>query len=73
MRRTLSFTDLISQQYTVEVMNILPGGEEQYRQLSKQQIPKSKMAVDSCDGADWAMPSIKQVWKEVGGASSPVR
>jgi len=65
-------TDLISQQYTVEVMNILPGGEEQYRELSKQQIPKSKMAVVYFRyGADWAMPFIKQVWKEVGGASSP--
>jgi len=65
-------TDLISQQYTVEVMNILPGGEEQYREISTQQIPKSKMAVVYFRyGADWAMPFIKQVWKEVGGASSP--
>jgi hypothetical protein len=65
-------TDLISNDYTVEVMNILPGGEEQYRELSTQQIPKSKMAVVYFRyGADWAMPFIKQVWKEVGGASSP--
>ena len=65
-------TDLISKEYTVEVMNILPGGEEQYRELSKQQIPKSKLAVVYFRyGADWAMPFIKQVWKEVGGASSP--
>ena len=65
-------TDLISQEYTVEVMNILPGGEEQYREMSTQQIPKSKMAVVYFRyGADWALPFIKQVWKEVGGASSP--
>ena len=65
-------TDLISEHYTVEVMNILPGGEEQYREISAQQIPKSKMAVIYFRyGADWAMPFIKQVWKEVGGASSP--
>jgi hypothetical protein len=65
-------TDLISKDYTVEVMNILPGGEEQYRELSTQQIPKSKMAVVYFRySADWAMPFIKQVWKEVGGASSP--
>lgn len=65
-------TDLISKEYTVEVMNILPGGEEQYREISTQQIPKSKMAVVYFRyGADWAMPFIKQVWKEVGGASSP--
>ena len=65
-------TDLISREYTVEVMNILPGGEEQYREISTQQIPKSKMAVVYFRyGADWALPFIKQVWKEVGGASSP--
>jgi len=65
-------TDLISEHYTVEVMNILPGGEDQYRNISTQQIPKSKMAVVYFRyGADWAMPFIKQVWKEVGGASSP--
>lgn len=65
-------TDLISQEYTVEVMNILPGGEEQYRELSTQQIPKSKMAVVYFRyGADWALPFIKQVWKQVGGAASP--
>ncbi len=29
------------------------------------------MAVIYFYGADWAMPFIKQVWKEVGGASSP--
>lgn len=65
-------TDKISQEYTVEEMNILPGSEEQYRELSAQQIPKSKMAVVYFRyGADWALPFIKQVWKEVGGASSP--
>jgi hypothetical protein len=65
-------TDLISKDYTVEVMNILPGGEEQYREMSTQQIPRSKMAVVYFRyGADWALPFIKQVWKEVGGASSP--
>ena len=65
-------TDLISQEHTIEVMNILPGGEEQYRQQSTQQIPKSKLAVVYFRyGAEWALPFIKQVWKEVGGASSP--
>jgi hypothetical protein len=65
-------TDLISKDYTVEVMNILPGSEDQYREISAQQIPKSKLAVVYFRyGADWALPFIKQVWKEVGGASSP--
>jgi len=67
-------TDLISEHHTVEVLNILPGGEEQYREMSTQQIPKSKLAVIYFRyGADWAMPFIKQVWKEVGGASSPTQ
>lgn len=65
-------TELISKEYSLEVMNILPGGEQQYRELSAQQIPKSKLAVIYFRyGADWALPFIKQVWKEVGGASSP--
>jgi hypothetical protein len=65
-------TDLISKEYTMEVMNILPGVEERYREMSAQQIPKSKMAVIYFRySADWALPFIKQVWKEVGGASSP--
>jgi len=65
-------TDQISKEYTVEVMNILPGGEEKYREMSAQQIPKSKMAVVYFRySSDWALPFIKQVWKEVGGASSP--
>ena len=71
-RDAFPLTDLISKEYTVEVMNILPGGEEQYREMSTQQIPKSKMAVVYFRySADWALPFIKQVWKEVGGASSP--
>jgi hypothetical protein len=71
-RDAYPLTDLISQEYTMEVMNILPGGEEQYREISTQQIPKSKMAVVYFRySADWALPFIKQVWKEVGGASSP--
>jgi hypothetical protein len=65
-------TELISQEYALEIMNILPGGEQQYRELSAQQIPKSKLAVIYFRyGADWALPFIKQMWKEIGGASSP--
>jgi hypothetical protein len=53
-------------------MNILPDGEEEYREKSTQQIPKSKLAVIYFKySADWALPFIKQVWKQVGGASSP--
>ncbi len=65
-------TDLISSEYPVEIMNILPDGEDEYREISAQQIPKSKLAVVYFKyAADWALPFIKQVWKQVGGASSP--
>ena len=65
-------TDIISTEYPVESLNILPDGEEEYREMSRQQIPKSKLAVVYFKyAADWALPFIKQIWKQVGGASSP--
>ncbi len=65
-------TDAISGEYPVETLNILPDGEEEYREKSKQQIPRSKLAVIYFRyAADWALPFIKQIWKQVGGASSP--
>ena len=64
-------TDILSIDYPVETMNITPEGEEEYRELSKQQIPRSKLAVVYFKyAADWALPFIKQIWKQVGGASS---
>jgi hypothetical protein len=65
-------TDTISLEYPVEIMNIMPDSADQYREISSQQIPKSKLAVVYFKyAADWALPFIKQIWKEVGGASSP--
>lgn len=65
-------TDRLSLEYPVEIMNIMPDGEDQYREMSTQQIPKSKLAVVYFKyAADWALPFIKQIWKQVGGASSP--
>lgn len=65
-------TDKLSLEYPVEIMNIMPDSEDQYRGISSQQIPKSKLAVVYFKyAADWALPFIKQIWKEVGGASSP--
>ena len=62
----------LSLEYPVETLNILPEGEESYREMSTQQIPKSKLAVVYFKyAADWALPFIKQIWKQVGGASSP--
>ncbi len=64
--------DKLSQEFPVETMNILPEGEDSYREMSSQQIPKSKLAVVYFKyAADWALPFIKQIWKQVGGASSP--
>ncbi len=64
--------EALSLEYPVETMNILPDGEDSYREMSSQQIPKSKLAVVYFKyAADWALPFIKQIWKQVGGASSP--
>jgi class 3 adenylate cyclase len=65
-------TDRLSLEYPVEIMNIMPDSQDQYREISSQQIQKSKLAVVYFKyAADWALPFIKQIWKEVGGASSP--
>jgi class 3 adenylate cyclase len=64
--------ETLSLEFPVETMNILPDGEDSYRDMSSQQIPKSKLAVVYFKyAADWALPFIKQIWKQVGGASSP--
>ena len=67
-----NIVDELSMEFPVETLNILPDGEESYREMSSQQIPKSKLAVVYFKyAADWALPFIKQIWKQVGGASSP--
>lgn len=67
-------TDLISEHYPIEILNIMPDGEESYREKSAQQIAKSKLAVVYFRyAADWAIPFVKQIWKEIGGASSPTQ
>ena len=64
--------DKLSLEFPVETMNILPDREDSYREMTSQQIPKSKLAVVYFKyAADWALPFIKQIWKQVGGASSP--
>ena len=68
----MNIVNELSLEFPVETMNILPEGEEAYREMSTQQIPKSKLAVVYFKyAADWALPFIKQIWKQVGGASSP--
>ncbi len=71
-QEAMLIVDKLSQEFPVETLNILPEGEESYREMSMQQIPKSKLAVVYFKyAADWALPFIKQIWKQVGGASSP--
>ena len=68
----MHIVDQLSMEYPVETMNIMPDGEDSYREISTQQIPKSKLAVVYFKyAADWALPFIKQIWKQVGGASLP--
>ena len=71
-QEAMIIVDELSLEFPVETMNILPEGEDSYREMSSQQIPKSKLAVVYFKyAADWALPFIKQIWKQVGGASSP--
>ena len=71
-QEAMLIVDELSLEFPVETMNILPEGEDSYREMSSQQIPKSKLAVVYFKyAADWALPFIKQIWKQVGGASSP--
>ena len=71
-QEAMVIVDELSLEFPVETMNILPDGEDSYREMSSQQIPKSKLAVVYFKyAADWALPFIKQIWKQVGGASSP--
>jgi hypothetical protein len=71
-QEAMVIVDELSQEFPVETLNILPEGEDSYREMSSQQIPRSKLAVVYFKyAADWALPFIKQIWKQVGGASSP--
>jgi len=71
-QEAMVIVDELSLEFPVETLNILPEGEDSYREMSSQQIPKSKLAVVYFKyAADWALPFIKQIWKQVGGASSP--
>lgn len=71
-QEAMLIVDELSLEFPVETLNILPEGEDSYREMSSQQIPKSKLAVVYFKyAADWALPFIKQIWKQVGGASSP--
>jgi len=56
-----------------EALEIILSKNIDYSELIIQQVKKSKLLVIYYkDTADWAKPFVKQVWKEIGGASSEV-
>ncbi|MDO7854078.1 hypothetical protein [Hymenobacter convexus] len=64
-------TDRLSEEFPVEMLTIEPDSEDQYKELTVRNIPKSKLAVVYFKhSADWALPFVKQVWRLVGGAGS---
>jgi len=65
--------DMLNDIVTVENLNIIQDGDVDYSELCKQQIPQSKLAVVYYkNSSDWALPFAQQVWKKIGGASSPI-
>jgi hypothetical protein len=56
----------------IRTLEIMISKEVDYAELVVQQIVKSKLvAIYFRKTADWALPFIQQVWKKIGGASSP--
>jgi hypothetical protein len=65
--------DMLSDIILVENLNIIQDEDIDYSELCKQQIPQSKLAVIYYkNSSDWAIPFAQQVWKKIGGASSPI-
>jgi hypothetical protein len=63
--------DMLSDVTQIEKVMIEQDSDEDYAELTSQQVPKSKLAVVYFkDSADWAIPFAQQIWKKVGGASA---
>jgi hypothetical protein len=66
-----AITDRLSEQIPLEMLTIEPDSEDEYKEITVRNIPKSKLAVVYFKhSADWALPFVKQVWRLVGGAGS---
>lgn len=66
-----AITDLLSQHVPCEMLTIEPDSEDEYKAITVQAIPRSRLAVVYFKhSADWALPFVKQVWRLVGGATS---
>lgn len=64
---------LISDIINIKQLEIIISAQVEYADLIAQQVAKSKMVVIYYKNTiDWAIPFVQQVWKNVGGASSPV-
>jgi hypothetical protein len=65
-------TDFLSAEIPLEVLMIEPNTETLYRERTLQQLPETRLAVIYFKhSGDWAIPFIKQVWKDIGGAKAP--
>lgn len=65
-------TDFLSAEIPLEVLMIEPNTETLYRERTLQQLPETRLAVVYFKhSGDWAIPFIKQVWKDIGGAKAP--
>jgi hypothetical protein len=66
-----AITDRLSEQIPLEMLTIEPDSEDEYKEITVRNIPKSRLAVVYFKhSADWALPFVKQVWRLVGGAGS---
>jgi hypothetical protein len=66
-----AITDRLSEEIPLEMLTIEPDSEDEYKEITVRNIPKSKLAVVYFKhSADWALPFVKQVWRLVGGAGS---
>ncbi len=64
--------DMLNDVVPIENLNIIQDEDIDYSELCKQQIPQSNLAVVYYKlTSDWAIPFAQQVWKKIGGASSP--
>jgi hypothetical protein len=66
-----AITDRLSAEIPLEMLTIEPDSEDEYKEITVRNIPKSRLAVVYFKhSADWALPFVKQVWRLVGGAGS---
>jgi len=63
---------LVTDVMDVKKLEIVLSNDIDYSELVVQQSQKSKLVVIYYKStADWALPFVQQVWKKIGGASSP--